>query len=123
MSVEMKPGDWLIVVCSCLLVPLSWLTSQAGSAAPSSVIIQAHDESPLAYPLDRDARIDVNTDYGRAVVEILDKRVRIASSSCRNKICMIGGWHQHSGTHLVCLPNRISVSLASNDATLDGISF
>ena len=123
MRIEMKPGDWLILLVSCLLVPLSWQASQHDTAAPSSVTIHADDRSPLVYPLDRNTRIDVKTDYGSSVVEIRDSRVRIASSSCQNKVCMYGGWHQHSGTHLVCLPNRISVSLHADGSNLDGISF
>jgi len=119
----MKPGDWLILCLALLLVPLSWSMTQRNSGVMAAIEITVGDQPAVVYPIKDQRQITVAGDLGDSVVEIRDGRVRMISSSCNGKICILSGWHQHSGDNIVCLPNKVGVSLISNQERFDGINF
>ena len=121
--IKMKPGDWLILFLSLLLVPLSWSMVQRGSGMTTAVEITIGNQPAVVYPIKGQRQITVAGDIGDSVVEIRDGRVRMISSPCNGKICILSGWHQHSGDNIVCLPNKVGVSLISNQDRFDGINF
>ncbi|HDZ78591.1 MAG TPA: hypothetical protein ENH39_04705, partial [Gammaproteobacteria bacterium] len=47
----------------------------------------------------------------------------IASLELGKDECVLSGWHQQSGDNIVCLPNKVGVSLISNRERFDGINF
>jgi len=59
----------------------------------------------------------------RNVIEISEKGARMAESSCKNQLCVLQGevtadnWLRRSlGRKVICLPNRVMVELAVEDA-------
>ena len=121
--IKMKPGDWLILFLSLLLVPISWSMTKSDSGVIAAVEITVGDQPAVVYPIKDQRQITVAGDLGDSVVEIRDGRVRMISSPCNGKICILSGWHQHSGDNIVCLPNKVGVSLISNQERFDGINF
>jgi hypothetical protein len=121
--IEMKPGDWLILIFSLLLIPLSWSLIGHQSAETSAVEITVADSPPSIYSIKKNAQINVAGKLGRSVIEVRDGKVRFTSSPCSGKVCILSGWHQHSGDHIVCLPNRVSISLLAEQDRFDGINF
>lgn len=50
-------------------------------------------------------------------------RIRIAHSGCPNQDCVHIGWVSRSGGQIVCLPNRLVISVSGSDAPeVDGIT-
>ncbi|MFW2439015.1 MAG: NusG domain II-containing protein [Arenicellales bacterium] len=121
--VKMKAGDWLILFLCLLLVPLSWSMTKGDSGVIAAVEITVGDQPAVVYPIKVRQQITVAGDLGDSVIEIRDARVRMISSPCNGKICILGGWHQHNGDNIVCLPNKVGVSLISNQERFDGINF
>ncbi len=121
--IEMKPGDWLILAFSLLLIPLSWSLIDHQSAETSAIEITVADSPPSIYSIKKNAQINVAGKLGRSVIEVRDGKVRFTSSPCSGKVCILSGWHQHSGDHIVCLPNRVSISLLAEQDRFDGINF
>ena len=119
----MKPGDWLILFLGLLLVPLSWSLTQSDSGEMSAIEITVADQPPVVYSIKNQQQITVAGSQGDSVIEIRDGKVRMVSSPCNGKICVLSGWHQHSGDNIVCLPNKVGVSLISNQERFDGINF
>jgi hypothetical protein len=93
------------------------------STAATSISVMVDEQSKGTYPLHRNKSVEVSNSSGKAIIEIRDGRVRIASSSCRSKQCVLSSWHQYAGDHIVCLPNRIVVSLQSAEQRFDAINF
>ncbi len=60
-------------------------------------------------------RREIEGSNGLTVVEIKDRRVRVISSACPDKICIHSGWIDRPGQMLVCLPNRVVVKIESNE--------
>ena len=123
MKIDMRAGDWVILFFCTMLIPLSWMPDGQSSTAATSITVMVNDEQEGAYPLYRDNDIKVTNGSANAIIEIRDGKVRIASSSCRSKQCILSGWHEYGGDHIVCLPNRIVVSLQSADQRFDAINF
>ena len=123
MKINLRIGDWLILGCCLCLVPLSWSLTSHHPGVPTAIAITVKDSTPLIYPINRNREIHVSSKLGESIIEIKDRRVRFLRSPCNGKICILSGWHQFSGDHIACLPNRISVSLLSEQERFDGINF
>ena len=56
-------------------------------------------------------------------VEAEPGRIRIAHSGCPSQDCVHTGWVSRSGGQIVCLPNRLVISVSGSDAPeVDGIT-
>ena len=123
MKIKLRMGDWIILGCCLCLVPLSWSLTSQHSGEPTAIAITVDDSIPLVYPINSNREINVSSKLGDSIIEIKDSRVRFLRSPCHGKICMLSGWHEFSGDQIACLPNRVSVSLMSEQERFDGINF
>ncbi len=121
--IKMKPGDWLILFLSLLLIPLSWSMIQRNSGTVTAVEITVGDQPPAVYSIKDPRQITVAGDLGNSVIEISDGKVRVISSPGKRQLCVFSGWHQQGGDNIVCLPNKVGVSLISQQDRFDGINF
>lgn len=63
------------------------------------------------YSLDEDQEIVISQDEHTNIVVIHDGKVRMASSDCRNQVCVDTGTVSRTGETIVCLPNRVVVEI------------
>jgi hypothetical protein len=84
-----------------------------------TVLIDAEGKPAYTLPLIEDRTVSVDGPAGITVVEIRGKMARIIDSPCQNKLCIQQGWIA-SGA-LVCLPNRVVVTVHSHDGNHRGI--
>ncbi len=119
----MKAGDWLILLFSLMLIPLSWSMTKHQTGTSTAIEISIADKLPSTYPIKENQQIKVAGEIGDSIIEIHDGKVRFTHSPCNGKICILSGWHQQSGDHIACLPNKVSVSLLSQEDRFDGINF
>jgi len=122
-SLEIKIGDWLIILCCLLLIPLAWVMTTHQPGATTAIEITADDKTPVIYSVTNNHSINVTGELGQSVIEIRDGKVRFSDSPCNSKVCILSGWHQHSGDHIVCLPNKVGITLLSQNDRFDGINF
>jgi len=120
---EMKSGDWLILLFSLLLVPLAWFQTKTQAAATTAIEITSSESAPAIYSINGNHLINVAGALGDSSIEIRNGKVRFTASPCHSKVCILSGWHQYSGDHVVCVPNKIGVSLLSQQERFDGINF
>lgn len=122
-SLEMKIGDWLIILCCLLLIPFAWLLTMHKPGVTAAIEITADNKTPVIYSIKENQQINITGELGQSVIEIRDGKVRFSDSPCGRKVCILSGWHQHSGDHIVCLPNKVGISLLSQNNRFDGINF
>ena len=121
--IRFKRGDLLILTVCLLLIPASVLWLRVAPSVATAIEISVAGKPAGVYPLQPDRRISINGANGNSVIEIRDHAVRFASSACPTKHCVLGGWHTQSGDTAICLPNRVGITLISNDDYYDGINF
>lgn len=92
------------------------LLGPAGGATATNVVIHDGDGGTRTLPLDEDARIEVTTSFGTNVIVIENGTARVAEADCPKGSCMHQQPISHPGEQLVCLPHRLWVEIADNEA-------
>ena len=120
-------GDGLLVGCILLVcIALAIVPHLSKKADFASVKVTVDGKSYAVYPLE----VDTTVEIGQTGVQLsIEKgKVCIAASDCPDKLCMRAGSlsEADTGKSLVCLPNRVAVTLISgnNDSKqseVDGI--
>lgn len=117
-----RAGDIAIILIGLLLI--SSLAMQVYTRQPvENIRVVQGDQRPQDYPIREDRRIRVDGPLGPTVIEIRDRRARIASSPCTQKLCIRAGWLATSGDAAACLPNRVSLALLGGEADFDAVTF
>jgi hypothetical protein len=55
--------------------------------------------------------IDIDGEKGRMILAVKDSSVKVISSNCKHKTCMNSGYSKASVNNIICIPNRIRISL------------
>ncbi|MEW6001750.1 MAG: NusG domain II-containing protein [Nitrospirota bacterium] len=72
------------------------------------------DGHPLyLLPIEKDVKVSVEGPEGKTIVEIKDRKIRIAESPCLNRLCIKQGWIKRGA--IVCLPNRVVVTVGDEN--------
>lgn len=111
--------DFVAIVVAILVVVGVSLFAYGGNTDPTEISIKS-DEGEFLYPLGTDRTIKVEGPLGETVVEIEGNRARIKESPCRDKICIAGGWQEHTGDWTACLPNRVFLRVEGGERS-DGV--
>ncbi len=98
-----------------------WAQLGAGSSATKALVSKGGVEVTTFF-LGKDSRIDLGEFGADMVLEVKNGRVRVASSNCKQQLCVRHGWIDRPKEALLCLPNHVTVELAGEDAEYDAIS-
>ena len=119
-------GDGLaaLVVAAAAVILLIVLRPEGGNFLTASVVLEGetiatYDLSALAGPVE----LEVDGAAYPLTVRAEPGRICIAESSCPGRDCVHTGWISRAGGQIICLPNRLVISLtggASED--IDAIS-
>ena len=104
-----------------LLLTASFLMLPWSEGSSESVRIQCEDGIYI-YPLSQDRTVTVRGPAGNTVGKIESGSVSIIWSDCPNRTCMSGSVSRYPGT-LVCLPNRVIVTVEGNGGDVDAASY
>lgn len=128
-----KKGD-LLVVAVVLLTALALFGVRALPANSGSRFLRVELDGVVLdeIPFDEAAEgvFQVDLPAGQATVEIKDGRVRVLpmpKELCPLGICSSIGWVEQSGDAIVCLPNRLIVTVVGGQInevwdSLDGVT-
>ncbi len=56
------------------------------------------------------------------VIELKDKKIRILKNTCPQKICIHQGWISTPGSTIICIPNKLVVSISGENKKYDALS-
>lgn len=125
-----KKGD-LLVITAVLAVALLLLGMRALPAAAEERVlrIELNGEriQEIALKENDVQTITIPLSKGNAIVEIENGRARMLPMSrelCPQGICSHVGWAENSGDIIVCLPNRLVLTVVGGSAedVLDGVT-
>lgn len=121
--VRPRIGDIVILLLCVLLIPASVMAVKPDPAAAMAVQIVSPGNGEQIVPLHPGRKLEVEGRLGTSVIEILDGAVRFVSSPCSAQLCVLSGWHVHSGDGMACLPNRVAITLVAKQDDFDGMNF
>jgi len=110
----------IVLILAIALVGLCLLFFNGRKTTPgSSVVVEVDGKTVASYPLDTDGVFVLNG--GTNTLEIKDGRARISDADCPNMQCVRQGWISRGGQSIVCLPNKLIVTVISSDRSVDYI--
>ncbi|MEO0078310.1 MAG: NusG domain II-containing protein [candidate division WOR-3 bacterium] len=107
----------VLLVVSLVVLPV-WALVRRHSSPRDHLAVEIRLGNRLygAYPLERDALIQV---ADRMTVEIRAGSVRVRESNCPKGICRHTGWRSTPGSTIICLPNRIVITITGQGQEYD----
>lgn len=106
---------YILLVCIALAI-VPHLSKKATSAF---VKVSVDGKSYAVYPLEVDTTVEIGQTGVRFVIE--NGKAFIAASDCPDKLCIRAGAlsEADTGKSLICLPNRVAVTLISGNNDLE----
>lgn len=102
------------LVAGALLVP--GLARPGGDGALRAVVTVGRDQVAVL-PLDRDATVTVRGRLGGVTIAVEHGEVRVAASSCPQKLCVAEGAKHRPGDLIACVPNEVLVRVRGAHGT------
>lgn len=131
--VKWKKGD-LLVVAAILLVALGLTVARALPANSGNRLLRVEQGGVLLkeIPFDETVTAEFLIEFlaGTATVEIAEGRVRLLrmpQEICPLGICSAIGWVEQAGDAIVCLPNRLVLTVVGGEVnevwdSVDGVT-
>jgi len=109
----------LVTVASFFFVRLFFISSEGSQA-----LIKVGNSPAQRISLRMDRIINLEGEKGKVTIEVKDGRVSVVESSCLQKICVNTGWVNKPGQSIICLPNKVLVTIEGKETLgIDGVSY
>lgn len=118
----MKKKDFLLFSILFLIIFLTYIFLKLNNSPGGTVLIQNYEGDFIRLPLSEDKTIEIPGPLGKSVVEIKNRKVRILSSPCPDKLCVKQGYISESGQVIICLPNRVVIKIEGR-ASFDALTY
>lgn len=94
------------------------------STENASVVIEVDGRTVATYPLCEDRIVEIESyNGGRNIVSIKDGKVNVTEASCPDKICVNHKAIKYNGESIICLPNRMTVTIVAGSSETDGKTY
>ncbi|MBQ2968048.1 MAG: NusG domain II-containing protein [Clostridia bacterium] len=114
---------WDFFVCGLVLfVGIGLLFSLGGKQSGSKIEIYVNGELNSVYSLSKDAVVNIQSEFGENTVKIENGQASVVNTTCKDKLEMDAGAISKCGESLICLPNRLVITV-SGEGAVDGVSY
>ncbi|MBQ9341046.1 MAG: NusG domain II-containing protein [Lachnospiraceae bacterium] len=125
---DRKIANDLLLIAGAILIALIALIIcnryKKMSTDNAYVVIEINGEEIGRYPLSEDREIKLQTyNGGSNTVIIMDNAVTVTEASCPDKICVNHKAIKYNGETIICLPNRMTVTIESAGDKTDGKTY
>ena len=112
----MKKREWLILAIVFVLLLLFCFLYYHGRKAGNTAVIAVDGKTYATVSLNEDQEVEVKQD-GRVtnVVAVKDGVVFMKEADCPNQLCVMEGKKAAAGASIVCLPNKVTVTIEGED--------
>lgn len=114
----MRRGD-IIMILAVLAVAVTWLVWPKSLEPAAMAAVLVDNEEVATIDLSKDGLYPVQGSPGAGILEVKDGRIRMQPMErdiCPAGICCrVTGWIESATQSIICLPNRIVVSLGQYD--------
>ena len=117
-----KSGDWFVIALFCALIIIStkflWNLPQG-----EYLQIYKNNEILATYSLNQKVTKIINGEKGETKIIIDNGKVRFTSAPCTKKYCIHQGWINKANQIIICIPNKISISILGGKKNYDSINY
>ena len=117
-----KAGDWFIIILFFALIIISmkllWNLPQG-----QYLEIYKNNEILATYSLNQQITKTINGAKGETKITINNGKVRFSSAPCAKKYCIHQGWINKANQIILCIPNKISISILGSNKNYDSINY
>ena len=117
-----KKADIILFICLILIGGALSYLAFSGSSTGDLVVVKVNGEIYGKYSLTKDRIITVNRDGHMNKITIKGGKVQVSKSNCKNQVCVKQGFISSTHQSIVCIPNRVVVSIEGKDGEYDVIS-
>ena len=117
-----KKADIILFICLILIGGALSYLAFSGSSTGDLVVVKVNGEIYGKYSLSKDRTITVNRNGHMNKITIKGGKVQVSKSSCKNQICVKQGLISTTHQSIVCIPNRVVVSIEGKGGEYDVIS-
>ena len=117
-----KKADIILFICLILIGGALSYLAFSGSSTGDLVVVKVNGEIYGKYSLTKDRIITVNRDGHTNKITIKGGKVQVSKSNCKNQVCVKQGSISSTHQSIVCIPNRVVVSIEGRDGEYDVIS-
>ena len=122
----MKQGDRILFVILLVALVVASMQFFIPNTRSKSIIIRSDGTvvKKISLTKNKTEEFNIRSKEGSLTVEIKAGRVRVIESTCKDKLCVKEGWIEKVGESIVCLPNRISISIVGEKENgIDSITY
>ncbi|MBR2100172.1 MAG: NusG domain II-containing protein [Eubacterium sp.] len=120
-KIGVKKGDIIVLAALLCIAALIFCALHFLVPGGDNVRIEVASKTVATLPLDEDTIYNVEIDSTITnTVEIKNKKVSVISADCPDKICVNHRAISKSGESIICLPNKVVVSIEGEKTEVDG---
>jgi len=124
MRSTLKKGDKIIVSLLVLFVAFFIFERYVFSKSKAqSVIIRSDGTIVKDIPLKDNGEYLIKSKEGELTCIIQSQEVKVIESTCPDKLCTKQGWISKQGESIICLPNRISITITGGNNVVDSTTY
>lgn len=117
-----KKADIILFICLILIGGALSYLAFSGSSTGDLVVVKVNGEVYGKYSLTKDRTITVNRDGHMNKITIKGGKVQVSKSNCKNQVCVKLGSISTTHQNIVCIPNKVVVSIEGKGGEYDVIS-
>ena len=111
-----RKADIVLLIVLVLFGAVLALPAAMWKGSGDTVKITVNGKLFGTYDLSSDQTVEVKKNGKTNIIRIEDGKVLMEQASCKNQVCVHTGRISHSGQSIVCLPNRVSVTIEGKEA-------
>lgn len=96
---------------------------RVSASAASELVVRSNGVVVERADLGENRQIRVMGPLGPTIIDIRNRRARIAADPGRQQVCVRQGWLEHAGDIALCLPNRIAIEIAGGVPRYDSLNY
>lgn len=119
-----KKGDIILIAAAFIIAAILFLCLNAFNRSSGDYVqIEVGGETVARLSLNSDTVYDIETENGITnTLEISGGKAKMIRADCPDKICVNHKSINKNGEAVICLPNKVVVTVISDNAELDGVA-
>lgn len=111
----MKKNDFKLLGMIIVIAVLCFIAIQITKKTGASVVVTINGKEYGTYSLEKDATIEIKSEYGTNVLVIEEHKAKVVEASCPDKLCVHQRAISKTGETIVCLPHKMVVTIMNGE--------